>query len=314
MSDAPTIEEILKDSQQVLKVFPQGAADSLEIFTKRGRPYLRCLASGRDRPAKPEEIVRQLYIRKLVDEYGYPTDRIAVERPVYFGSSVHEKAADIVVSDREVPDTAYIIVECKKPRRADGVEQLKSYCNAEGSPIGVWTNGGETVILHREEPNVFRNLTDLPKSSERLSDVLSERWTMDDLTRENKLIKERTTLKEIILDMENLVLANAGVDAFDEVFKLIYAKLYDEASASRGGQSSRTLAFRIGGSTPKEFYDKIDNLFQEAKRRWPGVFLDGETIDLTPQHLITCGSFLQDIKLFNSNLQVIDVDCRAAVG
>lgn len=29
------------------------------------------------------------------------------------------------------------------------------------------------------------------------------------------------------------MLANAGVDAFEEVFKLIYAKLYDECNAAR---------------------------------------------------------------------------------
>ncbi len=40
--------------------------------------------------------------------------------------------------------------------------------------------------------------------------------------------------------------------------------------------------------------------------QWPGVFPEGERIDLEPDHLKVCGSFLEDIKLFNSNLQVID--------
>jgi len=34
----------------------------------------------------------------------------------------------------------------KKPKRRDGLEQLKSYCNTEGAPIAVWTNGAEVVI------------------------------------------------------------------------------------------------------------------------------------------------------------------------
>ena len=227
-------------------------------------------------------------------------------RQIQFGSAVHEKAADIVVFDRDDPEAAYIIVECKKPKRRDGVEQLKSYCNAEGSPIGVWTNGGEAVILHRQDPNIFRNLTDIPTVDQRLSDVLEERWTIDDLTRENKLVRERRSLKSVILDMENLVLANAGVDAFEEVFKLIYAKLYDEWYASRTSGRTRYVQFRIGGCTASEFYEKIDRLFQRAKTKWPDVFVEGETIELTPEHLLTCGSFLEDIKLFNSNLQIID--------
>ena len=37
-----------------------------------------------------------------------------------FGSAVHEKAADIVVWDKNDLDTAFIIIECKKPKRADG--------------------------------------------------------------------------------------------------------------------------------------------------------------------------------------------------
>jgi type I restriction enzyme M protein len=302
----PLVGDILRDTAYAMTVFSQEEVDSLEFFLRRGRPYLRCIVTDRDRPARPEEIVRQLYLRKLLHEYGYPRERIAVEKPVYFGSAVHQKAADIVVLDAADPDTAYIIVEVKKPKRTDGIEQLKSYCNAEGSPIGVWTNGGQTAVLHREEPNTFRNLPGIPSASQTLADFLGQRWTIEDLTRANKLVTERMTLKSVILDMENLVLANAGVDAFEEVFKLIYAKLYDEWRAARGRGPEQYLQFRVGGATASEFYDKVDSLFQAAKRQWPGVFLESERVDLTPAHLLTCGSFLEDIKLFNSNLQVID--------
>lgn len=301
-----TTDDILRGSSYALTVFRPGSADKLDIYIKSGKPYLKCFATGKERPAKPEEIVRQLYIKLLMEDYGYPTERIAVERPVQFGSAVHEKAADIFVCDKDDPNTAFIIVECKKPKRSDGLEQLKSYCHAEGAPIGVWTNGGETIILHRQDPNFFRSLTDIPKASQTLSEVLAERWTLTDLAEHNVLVKEQTTLKKIILDMENLVLANAGVDAFEEVFKLIYAKLYDEANAAQGGKQARYLQFRVGGAIPREFKDKINQLFDAAKGKWPGVFLEGEHIDLTPEHLVTCGSALENIKLFNSNLQVID--------
>ena len=306
MATPEQVGELLRTTKYALTVFDARAIEALEVIDRNGRPYVGCLATAKFRPAKPEEIVRQLFLWQLINEYGYPRERIAIEKPVQFGSTVHEKAADIVVSDANDPDAAYIIVEVKKPNRNDGVEQLKSYCNAEGSPIGVWTNGGETAVLHREEPNYFRSLTDFPRNDQSLADLLNERWTIEDLVRENKLVRERTTLKELILDMENLVLANAGVDAFEEVFKLIYAKLYDEWQASRGGSKTRYLQFRVGGSTPTEFYDRIDALFRDAMKRWPGVFVEGETIDLLPSHLLTCGSLLQDVKLFNSNLQVID--------
>jgi len=303
--DVPTVEDILRGSSHALTIFKLGAADALELFLKRGKPYLKCFATGKDRPAKPEEIVRQLYLKMLMDDYSYPAERIAVEKPVQFGSSVHEKAADIVVWDKDDQDAAYIIVECKKPKRSDGLEQLKSYCHAEGAPIGVWTNGAETLHLHRRDPNYFQNLPDIPQASQTLSELLDEKWTLADLEKQNVLVTEQTTLKSIILDMENLVLANAGVDAFEEVFKLIYAKLYDEAQAAQGGKK-RHLQFRVGGATPSEFKQKLNDLFDKAKAKWQGVFLPGERIDLTPEHLVTCGSYLENVKLFNSNLQVID--------
>ena len=50
-------------------------------------------------------------------------------------------------------------------------------------------------------------------AQERLSDILRERWTIDDLVRLDKLVHERKSLKDLILEMEDEVLANAGVDA-----------------------------------------------------------------------------------------------------
>lgn len=302
------VGEILAASASgyALDLFREKEINALELLDKRGKPYLQCIASDKERVAKPEEIVRQLYIRRLIKDYGYPKDRIFVEKGVYFGSSMAEKRADIVVCEDGDPDTAYIIIECKKPKRRDGLEQLKSYCNAEGSPIGVWTNGGEIVFLNREEPNLFKSLPDIPRADQKLSDLLTERWDIDRLKKENRLVKERLTLKSIILDMEDLVLANAGVDAFEEVFKLIYAKLFDEWNVARPGKQKKYLEFRLYGSTPREFKERINGLFNKAKQQWPGVFLADDKIELEPNHLVTCGTFLEDIKLFNSNLQIID--------
>jgi type I restriction enzyme M protein len=60
----------------------------------------------------------------------------------------------------------YIIFEVKRPQRTAGLEQLKSYCNAEGAPIGVWSNGNEMIRLHREEPNIFVEIPKMQKKME----------------------------------------------------------------------------------------------------------------------------------------------------
>jgi hypothetical protein len=44
----------------------------IKLFDRGGKPYLTCAASDKARPAKPEEIIRQLYLRKLISVYGYP--------------------------------------------------------------------------------------------------------------------------------------------------------------------------------------------------------------------------------------------------
>jgi type I restriction enzyme M protein len=306
-----SISDIFKDvqTQHELTLFSPESIKLLEknIFEKNGKPYLKCLVSDRDRQAKPEEVVRQLWLRKIMEEYHYPKERIKVEHPVWFGSGVSEKSADIIImhEDGEHP---YIIFEVKKPKRKDGIQQLKSYCNAEGSPIGVWSNGEELVILHRQEPNIFTHLSSIPTAGQTLQDIITEQWTIDKLISENKIVKERLPLKKIILDLENLVLANAeGIDdSFDEIFKLIYAKLYDEWAAINDRSRQRKIHFRIYGESPNELYNKINGLFNQAKNKWRGVFGLDERIKLKPNHLLTCVSFLQDIQLFNSDLRIID--------
>ena len=51
---------------------------------------------------------------------------------------------------------------------------------------------------------------------------------------------------------------------------------------------------------------KIQGLFDDAKRKWEGIFADESKILLSPSHLAVCVSTLQDIKLFNNNLDVVD--------
>jgi len=180
-----TIDEIFKstETKHSLSLFDKKLISSIALYDKNGKSYLKCFGSDKERPAKPEEIVRQLFIKKLLDNYGYPKERIQVEKDVWFGSGISDKRADIVVLQKDL-EHPFIIVEVKKPNRKDGIEQLKSYCNAEGSPIGVWTNGSELVILHREEPNIFTNISDIPTADQSLQDVIAELWTLEKLTRQ----------------------------------------------------------------------------------------------------------------------------------
>ena len=50
--------------------------------------------------SSPEEIVRQLWVYKLIHQYGYQPDEIDLEKSVQFGTEVGTKAADIIVCKR----------------------------------------------------------------------------------------------------------------------------------------------------------------------------------------------------------------------
>ena len=303
-----SLADLLRDSNYKLTQFPLSRIADLEesIFIKRVRekdtPYVKCLVRKKDIKLTPEEAVRQLYLAILHFEYGYPLDRMDAEYGVSFGRE--KKRADIVIFDKQDSQSIYIVVELKKPKLKDGKEQLKSYCNATGAPIGVWSNGDSISYYHRKDPNFFEDISSIPKASQKLSDILTERWTIDDLVKKDKLVNERKSLKDLILEMEDEVLANAGVDVFEELFKLIFTKLFDELSSGR--DKSRNLEFRNYGDTETELKEKIQSLFNTAKKKWEGVFSSDSKIQLTPSHLSICVSSLQDVKLFNSNLDVVD--------
>jgi len=273
------------------------------LIEKDGKLFIHCQIKDKYKVAKPEEIVRQLWIYRLLTEYRYPKDRIDVERVIYFGSRIEPGRADIVVLHEDLTHY-YILFETKRPSRKDGLEELKSNCNAEGAPIAVWSNGNEMIRLHREEPNIFIEIPRIPKVSETLRDILTERWTLNWLDEHDELKQGKTTLKKILLDLEELVLGNAGVDPFEEIFKLIYAKLYDEWNGINNPDYQ--LEFFVGDRSPGQVKTAITNLLEGAKHTWSGVFEPLEKIGLRDEHLKVCVSFLEKVKLFNSNLRIID--------
>ena len=303
-----SLEQLFKDSGHSCTLFSERAIRAVEsrIFTKPVKgaevPYVECFVRRKPVRLTPEEAVRQLYIYKLVHEYGYSVTQMELERHIHFGREV--KRADIVIFEHTHPNAEYIIVEVKKPRLSDGKEQLKSYCNATGATMGVWTNGRQISFYHRKDPNYFEDIPNIPNAAQKLKDILTERWTIDDLIEKDKLVTEKKSLKGLIEEMEDEVLANAGVDVFEEVFKLIYTKLYDEMESGR--DHTRTLQFRNYGDTDGDLKANIQSLFEKAKVKWPGVFASDAVIELTASHLSICVSSLQDVKLFNSNLDVID--------
>ncbi|MEA1924091.1 MAG: N-6 DNA methylase [Pseudomonadota bacterium] len=300
-------ENLGKPIHEILSIYPKTAttgrdAGKTKYYLKSFIPF----SSGNeevqvfveDGKTSPEEIVRQLWVYKLIHQYDYKNDEIDLEASVQFGTEVGTKAADIIIYTDSTKETPKIIVECKKPKRKDGIEQLKSYMNAKGAPVAVWSNGSDSIILYRPYPKEFDDtLFDIPKRGQEPKDVLETKKTLLQL-------KKDFNFKKIIQDLEELVLADSGKDEFNEIFKLIFAKIWDEKEALEN-RKDKTVEFGKA-LDPDITYDRINGIFKKACEEWPGIFKENEDIELAKRHLQVCVGPIEGVRLMGSNLRIMD--------
>lgn len=271
-------------------------------YRQRNRLYCRCPIRCRDIMVKPEEVVRQIWVHRLSETYRYPKSLIRVEYPITIGASAPRKA-DIVVVHQSAHDDPYIVIETKNFHRGDGKEQLKSYCNATGAPLGLWSNGRSAVAWNKQDPNHFLEIPNLPDVNQSIEDVIKQPWTIATLIeKEEQRAQSGQTLRHLIRDIEDEVLANSGHDVFEEVFKLLFTKMFDEIESY---ENNTPLKFRNTNDN-QQFVSAIHTQFDRAKEKWSGVFAEDSEIALSPDHLRVCVGTLEGWKLFNSNLDILD--------
>lgn len=349
---AVSISKILKGDELSLKQFSIDAIKSLEnrIVEKdlgEGvKPYAKCIIREKDIMIKPEEIIRQLFTEKLMNEYGYPKENIVFEYPVKSVGREKDEIdfADIVIFTDSTKSQIYIIIEIKRPSENDEnklKDQLKSYCLVEGASIGALINGDgieKFYINNVDKKSKTRNLQEipvLPKYGEDLEDVLDgERKTLKYLIKHDRLRND--TLKSVITDLEQRFSANDSSDkSFDELLKLIYCKLYDEFNhngdadyISREIKKQQKKNCSLGYYEALEYVDdddfdllefrakyhedendvfkRIEKLFNEAQNNWKGAFAPNTKLDMQPSTVKSCVLEFQNVKLFNSNLEIVD--------
>ncbi len=284
-------------------VKPTKSPDKFCVYKIDGEEYVFCPIRKKLYKAKPEEKVRQWWIYRLKEVYGYSFSQMAVEVKVIVGSTEAKKRADIVVYMDDKKAVPRVFVEVKKPDRKDGIEQLKVYLNATGCRLGLWSNGTPPhVYLLRNEPKAgeeeasWRELRNIPAKNEKLSDVDNP------ITR--KELEPLTDFLSVIRECEDYIKAHEGTNPFDEIFKLIIAKLYDEKSNLKNDDSP--AKFRVGVfESAEEARIRIDKLFAQATTRWKGVFQDNEAILLTDDSLAYCVSALQKAYLLKSSADIL---------
>ena len=277
-----------------LKIFEPRDLKKLRLTEQAGRIYVTCAITGKNRPAKPEEVIRQLTLYKLTDDLHYPVNRIDIEVPIKMGSTYASKKADIVVYKEDTKQTPYIIIEVKKPLRKDGLDQLHSYMNATGVYYGAWINGNDAVYRLRREPNLFEYIGRLPALNETIDDIRTPIIKSE--------LKPIQDLKGEVQELEDTVLANAGLSAFDGVFPLLFAKLWDEFDKG----TDDAMDFRTTTAEPSEQAQRFLGVFKKAFNTWRDVLNENDWPDISPEALLTIVSAIERIRFLDTDLDVID--------
>lgn len=99
------ISKIIAESNYRIEQFNQTEIEHVESLIttkidKKGKEvyYVTCQIRNKDIKLTDEELVRQLYLYKLINTYSYPKDRMELEYSVSFGRE--KKRADIVIFDK----------------------------------------------------------------------------------------------------------------------------------------------------------------------------------------------------------------------
>lgn len=242
---------------------------------------IRCYITGKLRNDTPEENVRQRVARSLVEEYGYPREDIELEFRISVGRA--RKRADIAIftpNETHSQETIKIIAETKaqevKPTdRDNGVDQLKSYLAA--SPNGKWglwvgseLQAYEMTLEEGERRAV--DIADIPPYGK----TQPPRITFDQLF-------PAEGLRDVFRRCHNYIYANQGLpkdQAFHELLKLIFCKVYDEQNTEGEMRFDVTTEERRSEVGQRRLHKRITDLFGEVERRYPYIFGEHDRIKL----------------------------------
>src|SRR5438128_659183 len=126
-SQTDLLDRVFRDPavHQGLKFFTRGERYKIKLRgTEEGRVEAWCAKRERWLRAKPEEVVRQLFLVWVQETLKYPLSRIAVEWPMQMGEAAEKERADIVIFSDEACTDPYIVFELKEPHSKEGIDQL----------------------------------------------------------------------------------------------------------------------------------------------------------------------------------------------
>ena len=189
---------------------------------------------------KPEEVVRQTYIKRLIDSYGYTLSQMDQEIQVSNSQRGQGAArADIVVwrskEDKAAKKYPLIVVECKAESvtiHKEDYYQGMNYASWAHADFFVTTNLKETrifKIVKGQIPDELDEIVDIPDSKQ--ADNQKE---VDKLLNQTKAFT-RDEFSKLLLKCHNIIRNNDKLSpeaAFDEISKILFIKIRYERNNS----------------------------------------------------------------------------------
>lgn len=256
---------------------------------------------------RPEERVRQKYIKILIDDYGYAKTQMAREVGIFYGRKEmvdcdgNPVRADIVVYQDAAACKSknqgkiLFIVECKAPNQLEGYNQLVSYIYNTSASGGVWYNGSGTDFevayfrrLH-EPNNQLINWPGLPRKN--------ETWDIFGRRKKSEL-NPIHDVKALFHLCHNKLNARGSEedDLTMEMVRIILAKARDEEREGEMPQFYCTPE-EYNTDTNHQISDRINALFEEVKSDNSGIFHPEEKIMIGERALKDVVTVLQDYQL-----------------
>jgi type I restriction enzyme M protein len=292
----------------------EGLRRNLIRFEDNGKYIVYSSQQKRRNFENPEERVQADAFLKLVLVYGYPVTRMLQYVPVQMGSQTKE--ADIILYEDDARKAPLLIVECKKPNINElefgrAADQAVSYAVAEGARY-VWVTNklkNEYFEIPRKKPKARITIPDVPQFGVR--ELARFKFAVGGGTAKNgqKLFPLEVVSQDELtrrFQQAHQALWGGGElnpsEAFDELDKLIFCKLWDERKLRRPGEPYDFQIFTEDTSdkTERSLLERLKGLYEEGRKRDPEVFKDD--IRLTPGKARTVVSYLESIDLSQTDL------------
>lgn len=189
---------------------------------------------------KPEEEVRQRYVCRLVDSYGYGIKQMGEEIKVTNSQRGQGAArADIVIwrneEDKRKGKNALIVVECK----AENVT-IRQADYFQGYNYAAWAGAKFFVTTNLKETRIFKVVEDaMPKKLEEIADIPSADMVNDDKKVKAMLLQTKAFTRDefsrLLFKCHNIIRNNDKLSpeaAFDEISKILFIKIRYERTNS----------------------------------------------------------------------------------